>query len=58
VDKYGVDGSVRGIGAVTLFAGRRARLLQTGRIQDYVGLTVFGMGIVFLVVMSWDSMFG
>ncbi len=58
VDKYGVDGSVRGIGALTLSAGRRARRLQTGRIQDYVGLTVFCLGIVFLVVMSWDSMFG
>ena len=58
IDKYGVDGSVRGIGAVTLMAGRRARRLQTGRIQDYVSLTVFCLGVVFLVVLSWDSMFG
>ena len=58
IDYLGVDGAVRGTGEATLLAGGSARRLQTGRIQDYVGLTVFGMGVVLAVVLVWNSYFG
>jgi NADH-quinone oxidoreductase subunit L len=53
VDYHGVDGAVRGTGEAALELGRRARKLQNGKIQDYVGLTVYGMALVFLVLTLW-----
>jgi NADH:ubiquinone oxidoreductase subunit 5 (subunit L)/multisubunit Na+/H+ antiporter MnhA subunit len=58
VDANGVDGAVRGTGELAFAAGRSMRRLQTGRIQDYVGLTVAGMAVVFVLVMSWSTIFG
>lgn len=52
-DYHGVDGAVRGTGELALLTGRKVKTLQTGRIQDYVGLTVFCMALVFIVVMAW-----
>ena len=55
VDYHGVDGAVRGTGEAAFEAGRRLRGIQNGRIQDYVGLTVYGMAIVFVIVVAWSS---
>ncbi|HGY90436.1 MAG TPA: NADH-quinone oxidoreductase subunit L [Planctomycetes bacterium] len=55
IDYWAVDGAVRGTGELVLAGGERVRRIQTGRIQDYVGLTVFGMTIVFVVVMVWTN---
>jgi len=41
-DLRGVDGAVNGVGAVTQAFGSIARLLQTGRIQQYVSFAVAG----------------
>lgn len=53
VDYHGVDGAVRGTGEAALELGRRVRRIQTGKIQDYVGLTVYGMALVFIVLTIW-----
>jgi NADH-quinone oxidoreductase subunit L len=48
-DRYLVDGIVNAASALTLRAGDRLRLIQTGRAQDYlVGVTA---GFLFLVVV-------
>lgn len=41
-DLRGVDGAVNGVGALTQAFGSVARLLQTGRIQQYVSFAVAG----------------
>ena len=53
IDYHGVDGAVRGTGEGAMQLGRRIRSAQTGRIQDYVGLTVYGMALVFIVLTIW-----
>ena len=58
IDYHGVDGAVRGTGEAAFVAGRRVRRLQTGRIQDYIGLTVFCLGVVFVVVVVFSTKFG
>ncbi len=40
VDFDGVDGSVRGLGDVTLWGGRKVKRLQTGLLQQYVYASV------------------
>ena len=46
-DRVVVDGTVNGIGALTVGAGRELRLVQTGRVQNYA------LGIAFgLIVMA------
>jgi NADH-quinone oxidoreductase subunit L len=42
VDLRGVDGAVNGVGAITQAFGSVARLLQTGRVQQYVSFAVAG----------------
>jgi NADH-quinone oxidoreductase subunit L len=57
VDYDGVDGTVRGIGEVTLRSGKWLRRVQTGRIQDYLYATVFltaGVVLVSLLIF-WLS---
>ncbi len=54
-DYNAVDGSVRGVGGVAFMFGRRVRRLQGGRIQDYVGLTVYGLAVVFLILAAWSN---
>jgi len=41
-DLRGVDGAVNGVGALTQAFGSVARLLQTGRVQQYVSFAVAG----------------
>ena len=46
-DRVVVDGTVNGIGGLTVGAGRELRLVQTGRVQNYA------LGIAFgLIVMA------
>jgi NADH-quinone oxidoreductase subunit L len=53
LDYNGVDGAVRGSGELAFVVGNRVRRIQTGRIQDYLGLTVFGLALVFVLVWMW-----
>ena len=55
IDYHGVDGTVRGTGEAAFMFGRKVRGLQNGRIQDYVGLTVYGMAVVFIILAAWSS---
>ncbi|MCF7804789.1 MAG: NADH-quinone oxidoreductase subunit L [Candidatus Marinimicrobia bacterium] len=48
IDDKIVDGFlVNGVGKVVLFAGSLVRLFQTGRLQHYVIMTLFGIIIIF-----------
>ena len=49
VDYWGVDGTVRGIGNLSLRSGARLRRLQTGFLQEYVYASVFIFAGVFIV---------
>ena len=49
VDYWGVDGAVRGIGRLNLWAGLRLRRLQTGFVQEYVYASIFILAGLFLV---------
>ena len=53
LDYNGVDGAVRGTGELAFLAGNRIRKFQTGRIQDYVGLTVIGLMVVVSLMFWW-----
>jgi NADH-quinone oxidoreductase subunit L len=48
-DYWGVDGAVRAAGEWTLAGGEEARRVQTGRLQEYVALTVLLVAFIFLV---------
>jgi NADH-quinone oxidoreductase subunit L len=48
VDYHGVDGTVRGIGELSLEAGQRLRRLQSGLLQQYVYASVLLFAGVFL----------
>ena len=49
LDYWGVDGAVRGTANVTLRAGDEARRVQTGRLQEYVYLSVVLIAFIFVV---------
>ena len=49
VDYDGVDGSVRGIGELTMRAGRRIRKMQTGFLQEYLYASIFLFAGVLLI---------
>ncbi len=49
VDSVFVDGSVKGVANLTIAAGRRVRKIQTGRIQHYYYLAMFGL----IVLIVW-----
>ncbi len=51
-DAEGVDGAVRGTGETVLLAGEAMRRVQTGRIQDYVRLTVFSMALIAVIALA------
>jgi len=57
IDYRGVDGAVRGTGEGILDAGDSIRRIQTGRLQDYVLLTVFSIAAVFVVVVVIGNVF-
>jgi NADH-quinone oxidoreductase subunit L len=48
VDHQGVDGSVRGTGALFLMGGRSLRKVQTGRLPDYIFATVLLLFVIFV----------
>ena len=49
IDHWGVDGTVRGIGASTLWGGKKLRRIQTGVLQEYVYASIFLFAGVLLV---------
>jgi NADH-quinone oxidoreductase subunit L len=49
LDYWGVDGAVRGTANVTLRAGDEARRVQTGRLQEYVYLSIVLIAFIFVV---------
>ena len=52
-DRYVIDGLVNATGGITLFFGRWARFLQTGRVSDYVYAVVAGL----VLLAAWGHMF-
>ncbi|MBI4576491.1 MAG: hypothetical protein HY722_09540, partial [Planctomycetes bacterium] len=56
-DHAGVDGAVRGTSGAVLLLGGSARRLQTGRLQDYLYLTVFLGVMVFGVILMSRHLF-
>jgi NADH-quinone oxidoreductase subunit L len=50
IDHGVVDGAVRATGSLTLRAGDSTRKIQTGRIPDYVFLSVFSLALIFALV--------
>lgn len=55
VDYHGVDGAVRGTGAAVMEGGDAARRLVTGKINDYVLYTVFGLAALVLAVVLFGK---
>jgi len=51
VDRYIVDGVVNAFGAVTLQLGQWARMMQTGRVGDYVYAVVGGL----VLLTAWSQ---
>jgi NADH-quinone oxidoreductase subunit L len=49
VDYWGVDATVRGAADATLLGGEEARRVQTGRLQEYVYLSVVLIAFIFVV---------
>jgi NADH-quinone oxidoreductase subunit L len=50
VDVLAIDGIVNGLGKLTVGAGKRLRLLQTGNVGFYIFMMV--MGIIAILVYS------
>lgn len=58
IDYKGVDGTVRGIGFLTLVGGRWMRRVQTGRLQDYLYVSVFlTAGVLVVAVVCFKLWF-
>jgi NADH-quinone oxidoreductase subunit L len=49
IDRYFVDGVLNVVSAWTVSAGDRLRVIQTGRVQDYV----FGLAVGVLLLLFW-----
>jgi NADH-quinone oxidoreductase subunit L len=49
LDYWGVDGAVRSTASATLRAGVEARRVQTGRLQEYVYLSIVLIAFIFVV---------
>jgi len=49
VEKSGIDGLVNGVGAFIQYSSRRLRLVQNGRVGNYILLMVFSILILWLV---------
>ncbi len=49
LDYHGVDGVVRGTGELAMGAGASMRQVQTGRLQDYLYMTVIALAGVFML---------
>ena len=49
-DRYIVDGAVNGVGYFSGFFGILFRKLQTGRVQTYIALVIFGAMVLFYVL--------
>jgi NADH-quinone oxidoreductase subunit L len=58
IDYRAVDGTVRGVGWLTLAFGQSVRRLQSGRLQEYVVMSVFAFAVVFIVVILGARFFG
>ncbi len=58
IDYYGVDGLVRLSGEITLRLGQKSRELQTGRLQDYISLSIFLVVTVFFFVLIVPKLLG
>ncbi len=52
-DRYVIDGLINGIAYGTLEAGSRLRVIQTGRVQDYVYVVVAAMLLIGLYGAFW-----
>ncbi len=49
IDEYFVDGTVNGIGKLSIAFGEKLRKLQTGVVQDYAAWVLFGTGIILII---------
>ncbi len=50
-DEHVVDGLAEGIGTAGYYASEEGHVLQTGRVNDYVAMIVFGIGIMLILVL-------
>jgi len=51
-DRYVVDGLVNLTGAITIIGGNRLRMMQTGRVNDYIYVVVFGA----ILLAAWGQL--
>jgi len=52
-DRRVVDGAVNAFSLTTVRSSLTARKRQTGRVQDYTAVIVFGLSIVIIVILIW-----
>ena len=50
IDRMFVDGAVNGVATVVLALGKRARRVQTGRLNTYVMGVAFGVVVLLFIV--------
>lgn len=51
-DRYVIDGLINLFGALTLISGNRLRMMQTGRVNDYIYVVVFGA----ILLAAWGQL--
>jgi NADH:ubiquinone oxidoreductase subunit 5 (subunit L)/multisubunit Na+/H+ antiporter MnhA subunit len=51
-DRYVVDGLINLAGALTIISGNRLRMMQTGRVNDYIYVVVFGA----ILLAAWGQL--
>ena len=52
-DRRVVDGTVNAFSLTTVRSSLSARRRQTGRVQDYTAVIVFGLSIIILLILIW-----
>ncbi len=50
-DRKAVDGTVNGIAWLGVRGGRKLRIGQTGRVQDYAGVIVVGITVLVVLII-------
>jgi NADH-quinone oxidoreductase subunit L len=48
-DDHMVDGLAEGISTASVSASERGQVAQTGRVNDYVAMMIFGVGLIVIV---------
>ncbi len=58
IEKSGIDGFVNGVGTFIQYSSRQLRLVQNGRVGNYILLMVFSIVVLFVIFWNQTNIIG